>query len=94
MVKRGYAHAHLLLTLCEEDKFNNPADIDSAVWAEIPDPNEFPLMYKTVTKTMIHGPYGQDNARAVCMQNGQCSKGFPFDFRSETIIDAQGCLKY
>ena len=30
-----------------EDKINNSSGIDSAIWAEIPDPGKFSTFYKT-----------------------------------------------
>ena len=46
--KRGLLHAHVLLFLDPKDKCPSPADIDSIITAEIPDPHEDPIAYEDV----------------------------------------------
>ncbi len=55
--KRGLLHAHILLILTPEDKLRSIDDYDKIVSAEILDPAIYPLAYKTVVTTMMHGPY-------------------------------------
>ncbi|XP_076924323.1 uncharacterized protein LOC143586728 [Bidens hawaiensis] len=71
-----------------------PTDIDSFVSAEIPNPNEDPLLYKVVTELMIHGPCGLVRPSSTCMFNGSCSKGFPKDFQTTTFFDKKGYVHY
>ena len=56
--KRGLPHAHILLTLREQDKLQSANCIDGIVSAEIPNPNQMPQLYRLVTEHMIHGPCG------------------------------------
>jgi hypothetical protein len=74
--KRGLPHAHILLFLKEPAKLRTPEDIDSIISAELPDPEEDPLLYETVTKCMLHGPCGEQNPRCACMEDGKCSKRY------------------
>ena len=92
--KRGYPHAHLLLTLKQEDRPRNSQDIDSMISAEIPYRVAHPLLWDTVSKMMMHGPCGGDNPQNICMKDGQCSKGFPIPFRGVTDVNVQGYPKY
>ncbi len=84
--KRGHPHAHILVTLREEDKILAPDVIDHFISAEIPNQDEDPQLYEIVANFMLHGPCGQINPNATCMQNEQnmCSKRFPKDFVAET----------
>lgn len=41
---------------------------------------------------MIHGPYESGNRSIPCMKDGRCSKYFPKDFQTDTIIDQEGYL--
>jgi hypothetical protein len=72
--------------LREEDKILAPDVIDHFVSAEIPNQDEDPQLYEIVANFMLHGPCGQINPNATCMQNEQnmCSKRFPKDFVAET----------
>lgn len=89
--KRGLPHAHMLFILHSGDKPMTVEDYDSMISAEIPDVNTHPLAYETVTKNMIHGPCGVTlNSKAPCMQEGQCSKGYPKQFIGVTEVNASG----
>ena len=98
--KQGYPHVHILLTVRQEDK---PQDvrwifdsviIDSVISAKIPNREELPLLWDTVSSSMMHGPCGEDNPGNVCMRNNKCSKDFPKDFRDHTDVNVQGYTKY
>ena len=84
--KRGLPHAHILAILEPEDKPRSVDDIDSIVCAEIPDPNEQPLLHDTVTRCMLHGPCGRDNP-SPCMKDGKYSKHYPRAFSATTTMD-------
>ena len=92
--KRGLPHAHILLILDHDDKPRSPADFDSIVSAEIPDPVAHPLAYETVMQSMVHGPCGEDNPRSPCMKDGKCSKKFPMAYQEETAVNNNGYPKY
>jgi hypothetical protein len=92
--KRGLPHMHLLLFLHQQDKIREPKHVDDIVCAQIPDPVTQPLLYETVTKTMIHGPCGHDNPSAVCMVDRACSKRFPKDFQEATLFGDDGYPLY
>ena len=85
---------HILFSRFEDTSIPTAAFIDNFISAEIPDPNEDPLLYTLVAEHMIHGPCGPDNPKSPCMKNGKCSKGFPKSFQSETTIDKNGFAVY
>ena len=92
--KRGYPHAHILLTVRQEDKLRDAGDVDSVISAEIPNREELPLLWDTVSSSMMHGPCGADNPANVCMRGNECSKDFPKDFRDLTDVNVRGYPKY
>lgn len=89
--KRGLPHAHILVWM--KDRIY-PTDVDSIISAEIPDPNVDPLLYETVTNSMIHGPCGLLNPTSVCMKDGKCSKLFPKALIEETVTGNDGYPQY
>ena len=89
--KRGLPHVHCLSWMVEKIR---PDQIDSIISAELPDPNEDPELFATITKHMIHGPCGQLNRRSPCMKDGQCTKHYPREFLRETITSLNGYPLY
>ena len=89
--KRGLPHVHLLLWV--KDKLR-PHEIDTVIKAEIPDPNEDPLLYQLVIKHMVHCPCCAKNPSAKCMKKNKCEKGFPKQFTEHTITDNKGYPLY
>ncbi|XP_034934873.1 uncharacterized protein [Chelonus insularis] len=87
--KRGLPHIHLLITLNSNSKMTTPTIVDRYISAEIPDPNENPILHDIVMKNMIHGPCGN-----WCLINNKCSKHFPKDFQDETILGDDGYPSY
>lgn len=81
---------HLLIFLDPDDKIRTAADTDGVSCAQIPDPDLFPLLYHTVTKTMTHGPCGPGYPNAKCMKDGKCSKHYPKDFSESTTFGDNG----
>ena len=55
--KRGLPHIHILIFLREDLKIRDVAMVDAIVRAELPDPVTEPLLYATITKCMLHGPF-------------------------------------
>jgi PIF1-like helicase/Helitron helicase-like domain at N-terminus/Helicase len=90
--KRGLPHAHILHWLKPEAKPRTTADIDKLVSAEIPDPATQPVLYKTVSKHMMHGPCGHLNPNCPCSNNRdqQCTKDYPKPLREETDFNEKG----
>ena len=48
--KRGLPHAHILLIIAQDDLLHTPDDYDKVVCAELPDPVEDPILYRTVSR--------------------------------------------
>lgn len=92
--KRGLPHCHILLILDEESKFREPAQIDRCVYAELPNPNEFPSLHDKVVRNMIHGPCGARNQNSPCMKDGKCSKKYPKEYVNETFENSNGYPLY
>ncbi|EFA13532.1 hypothetical protein TcasGA2_TC004078 [Tribolium castaneum] len=85
--KRGLPHAHILLTLRPEDKLQTEQEVDSAVSARIPNPQQEPQMYELIKRHFIHRPCGGvEHANAACIIDGRCSKGYPKAFRESTVL--------
>ena len=84
--KRGLPHAHILIVLCQQDKIITIEQVNAIVSAEIPDKDEHPKAYETVTNCLMHGPCGPSFPDAPCMKLGRCSKGYPKDFKDTTVM--------
>lgn len=81
--KRGLPHAHIVIVLDENDKFNTLEDNDRVVSAEISNAHEESRLYEIVTRCMIHGPCGSLNPQSPCMQNGECKKNSQSHFNNK-----------
>ena len=92
--KRGLPHMHLLIFLKDEDKIRDAAHVDRIVSAQLPDPEQHPLLYSTVTNCMLHGPCGNDKPNAPCMADRKCSKHFPKEFSEFTVFGENGYPQY
>ncbi|KAF7831674.1 hypothetical protein G2W53_014007 [Senna tora] len=92
--KRGLPHAHILIWLAAEDKLTIASQINSVIFAEIPNRNAHPELYEAVKNYMIHGPCGQLRKSSPCMVNAKCSKHFPKKFNEQTSFDDAGYCKY
>ena len=57
--KGGLPHMHLLIWLQREYKFTTPAEVDTIISAEFPDPHIYPRLFKLVSDMMTHGPCGE-----------------------------------
>lgn len=91
--KRGLPHVHLLLITSGGDRPRTADDIDAMVLAELPDPDEDPVLWSVVTKAMLHGHCGK---KAQCYQADSevCAKRFPRPFKEETTMEADGYPLY
>ncbi|KAL8621594.1 hypothetical protein ACOMHN_026265 [Nucella lapillus] len=93
--KRGLPHAHILVWLLPSEKIR-PNDINLAVCAEIPDPEENPDLHKLVMSHMIHGPCGAINQKNCCMDQTtkKCTKKCPKAFHATTDQGEDSYPKY
>ena len=100
--KRGLPHMHLLLFLHPDDNFHTTERIDQIISAELPLPtspyaNE---LLDIIGGSMTHGPCGRDFPRAPCMVATSlgslpaCSKHYPREFQSETLLQENGYPLY
>jgi Helitron helicase-like domain at N-terminus len=74
--KRGLPHMHLLIWLERDHKIRTPADVDSMISPEFPDPVTHPRLFRLVSEMMTHGPCGVINVSRSChtpkaIQTGQ-----------------------
>jgi hypothetical protein len=102
--KRGLPHLHLLIFLDHSD-FLDPEVIDKIVCAELPDLsdpswNNDPEITEIVRSVMIHGPCGEHNPKAPCMEvdartgHAHCTKHYPRAFCPETTVSEDGYPLY
>ncbi|XP_020102630.1 uncharacterized protein LOC109720149 [Ananas comosus] len=92
--KRGLSHVHILVWLDASHKSPSSTEIDSIISAERPDKTIDHVGYEAVSKFMVHGPCGLANSKAPCMAKGRCSKYFPKEFGTETMMDENGFAIY
>ena len=92
--KRGLPHIHILVFLAAPHKIHDAVRADRIVSAQFPNPETEPLLYATVTKTMVHGPCGKDYPNTKCMVNGTCSKWYPKEFLNQTQFGEDGYPQY
>ena len=94
--KRGLPHAHILISLCKDNKITDIATIDKYVSAEVPQEGD-PLR-EIVIAHMVHGPCGTLGCAgrpAPCMdENGECKKGYPRDWAEESRQHTNGYPVY
>ncbi|XP_014217458.1 uncharacterized protein LOC106645985 [Copidosoma floridanum] len=89
--KRGLPHVHILLWLKTKIQLD---EIDKIISAELSDPQQDPLLFSIISKSMIHGPCGEFNMALPCMDNGKCTKKFPRNFVKETLTADDGYPTY
>ncbi|MFY7752452.1 MAG: hypothetical protein ACOVQU_11725, partial [Exiguobacterium acetylicum] len=82
---RGLPHAHILVFLAAQHKFNTTEDIDRVICAEIPQDN---ALQKLVLQFMHHGPCGDLRPQASCMVDGKCCRHYPKSFSEETVWES------
>lgn len=92
----------MLLILDAASKIKTIKDIDNTISAEIPDPETCPLLYDTVTSSMIHGPCGAQHPTAPCMAtkvvDGRevlyCTKNYPRPLVEKTVLNNKSYPQY
>ena len=92
--KRGLSHMHLLVVLEHNSQLRTPAEIDSCISAQWPDPDNDPLLFDTIKSSMVHGPCGILNPSSPCMQDGRCTKRYPMAFQQNTTTTDDGYPSY
>src|SRR6266849_613209 len=92
--KHGLPHLHLLVILNQHCQLRSPADINSCISAQWPDPQTHPLLFETVKSTMNHGPCENINPLSSYMKNGQCTKGYSKLFNQITSMSEDGYPLY
>jgi hypothetical protein len=95
--KRGLPHLHLLVFLKDADyHFLEPEVIDEMVCAELPDRSWDPNGELTdiVKSAMIHGPCGELDRGAPCLDGNGCTKRYPRAFCEETSVGEDGYPLY
>ena len=92
--KGGLPHCHMLIILDQSSKLRDCHDIDNIISAEIPDETKDPQLHQIIKSCMMHGPCGIHNPQSVCMENGVCTKNFPKEFSSDTVLSVNGYPQY
>ena len=87
-------HLHLLIVLKDKCQLCTPADINSCISAQWPNPRTQPLLFDTIKLTMVHSLCGNINLSAPCMQDGRCTKGYPKPFQDRTYTTHDGYPSY
>ena len=82
--KRGLPHAHIIVFLKPHAKLHTPDQVDSLMSSEFPMDN--PELLDLIKKFMVHGPCGNYNDKAPCMNGRKCTRGFPKPFMERTTI--------
>src|SRR5882757_6906924 len=89
--KRGLPHAHIIVFLKPHAKLRTPEQIDSLMSSKFPMDN--PELFELIKKFMVYGPCGNQNKKSPCMENGECTKGFPKSFSERTTITKDSYAK-
>jgi hypothetical protein len=90
---RGLPHAHILIIL--KTKILSPRHIDEIVWAEIPCPQQYPILHAIVGKCMIHDPCdNRPDAGCRIKGEGTCFRKFPKTLTGVTSISGEGWPQY
>lgn len=84
-IKRGFLHAHVLLTMTNRHKPSVPEFIDKVSNAEIFVKHWHPELFNSAMAHNIHGPCGAINTRSPCMETrrdgAQCTQDFRKPFQ-------------
>ncbi|XP_026443887.1 uncharacterized protein LOC113344030 [Papaver somniferum] len=92
--KRGLPHMYCLIFLKDSEKIRTSDMVDKFVSAEFPDEKNDPILFDTVSKCMVHGPSGDRDPGAPCMEKGKCTKGYPKNYTDTTTLDEGGYPSY
>ncbi|XP_026417492.1 uncharacterized protein LOC113312973 [Papaver somniferum] len=87
--KRGLPYIHALIFLKDSEKIRTTDMVNKFVSAEFPDEKNDPILFDTVSKCMVHGPCGERDPYAACMEKGKCTKGYPKKYTDTTTLDEE-----
>jgi hypothetical protein len=83
--KRSLPHTHFLLIMDRKYKITCPEQYDLLILAELPN-KKYPILYKMVTKYMMHGPCRVLNRNCPCIKGcDSCKNHYPRPFYDVTI---------
>ncbi|XP_026459112.1 uncharacterized protein LOC113359744 [Papaver somniferum] len=85
--KRGLPHMHALIFLKDSEKIRTTDMVDKFISAEFPNEINDPILFDTVSKCMVHGPCGERDPYAACMEKGKCTKGYLKKYTDTTTLD-------
>jgi len=93
--KRGLPQVHILMWIHKDAVPRMTVDVDQVICAEIPNGTIDPLLYATVTSSMMHGPCGLANPNApCCKKTNECAKKFLKPFADVTKTETDGYPVY
>lgn len=92
--KRGLPHCHCLIILEDEYKLKTSKQVDRAIWAEIPDEREYPVLFERVIKHMIHMPCNSEFRKCKPKRGNQCNRNFPKQFQERTSLSTDSYPVY
>ncbi|OMO68755.1 DNA helicase PIF1, ATP-dependent [Corchorus capsularis] len=78
----------------EQSRWTTAVEIDEIISAKLPNFDGEPISYAVVSSCMMHGPCGTTCFNAPCMKEGRCSKFFPKQFNSSTVVGDSGFVNY
>ena len=83
-----------MISSLESGRSSRLFEVDAAVSAQFPDPEERSELFALVTRHMVHGPCGAFNRDAPCMTDGACAKHYPKPFATATTAAEDRYPKY
>ncbi|KAH8947643.1 hypothetical protein BDL97_11G053400 [Sphagnum fallax] len=93
--KQGFPHVHILMWIHKDAVPRTATDVDRVICAEISNETTDPLLYATVTSSMMHGPCGRANPNApCCKETSECAKKFSKPFTDVTKTETDGYPVY
>lgn len=83
--KRGLPHIYLLLILEQGYKITPLDNYDKFIFAELPNKEEFLILYDLVVKNMMHGLCEKNHPANSCIKDGQCKSHYPRTFSNKSM---------
>jgi hypothetical protein len=89
--KRGLPHAHVVIKSNQETPLSM---IDCLISAELPDPDEKPMLYQQIKHFHMHSPDHLSRIGSRCNRNGRCIYDYPQPITPHTYLDDLGRVHY
>jgi hypothetical protein len=89
--KRGLPHAHLVVKLQHELPLTQ---LDGFVCAELPDPDEDPVLHAAIGRFHMHSQNHLDRPTSRCNRDGRCIYEYPQPINNQTYMDDLGRVHY